>query len=211
MKNTGRYNTEGASEGEYQSGSEARVLKNLLNINSGAEIGQVETMKFAELSQKMIFSLLQDRAFSEQDIIAMHYDWLKDVYSWAGHYRQVNMSKGKFTFAAAHLVPKLMRDFEKTVLAKYTPCTFKSEDELLFALAIVHVEFVLIHPFREGNGRLARLISQLMALQGQLPLLDFSLIAREQKESYFSAIRQGLNDDYEPMKAIFSEIIATSR
>jgi cell filamentation protein len=104
-----------------------------------------------------------------------------------------------------------MKDFEKTILAKYTPCIFKSEDELLSALAIVHVEFVLIHPFREGNGRLARLISQLMALQAQWPLLDFSIIAGEKRQPYFSAIRQGLHSDYEPMKAIFSEIIAASR
>lgn len=104
-----------------------------------------------------------------------------------------------------------MKNFEKTILAKYTPCIFKSEDEVLSALAVVHVEFVLIHPFREGNGRLARLLSQLMALQAQWPLLDFSIIAGEKRESYFSAVRHGLESNYEPMKTIFSEIIAMSR
>jgi len=33
------------------------------------------------------------------------------------------------------------------------------------ALAEVHAELILIHPFREGNGRLARLLALLMALQ----------------------------------------------
>ncbi|TAK86063.1 MAG: hypothetical protein EPO20_09750 [Betaproteobacteria bacterium] len=32
------------------------------------------------------------------------------------------------------------------------------------ALAETHVELVLIHPFREGNGRIARALSTLMAL-----------------------------------------------
>ncbi len=210
MKNTGRYNTQGSNEGEYEQSSENTVLKNLLNITSETEMENIETIKFAELSQKMIFSLPQDKSFCEQDIIAMHHDWLKDIYSWAGNYRQVNMSKGKFTFAAAHLIPKLMINFEKKVLAKYTPCLFKSEDELLSALAEVHVELVLIHPFREGNGRLARLISQLMALQAELPLLDFSMIKEEKKEAYFAAVRQGLVSDYEPMKAIFSGVIEAS-
>ena len=141
----------------------------------------------------------------------MHRQWLKEIYSWAGRYRQVNMSKGGFPFAAAHLVPKLMQEFDSCILARYTPCLFNSEDEILTALAIVHVEFVLIHPFREGNGRLARLVSQLMALQAQLPLLDFSIIAGEKKEEYFSAIRRGLNRDYAPMKTIFSELIEASR
>ncbi len=34
----------------------------------------------------------------------------------------------------------------------------------------VHEELVLIHPFREGNGRVARLLSTLMAFQAGLPM-----------------------------------------
>jgi cell filamentation protein len=211
MKNTERYNTSKSDEGEYQSGSENTVLKNLANLTTKAEIEQLETTKLVELSEQTILSLLQNKRFCEKDVIAMHQQWLKEIYNWAGRYRQVNMSKGGFPFAAAHLIPRLMQEFDRVILAKYTPCIFNSEDEILTALAIVHVEFVLIHPFREGNGRLARLISQLMALQAQLPLLDFSSIAGEKKEDYFSAIRQGLNRNYGPMKAIFSELIEVSR
>lgn len=74
--------------------------------------------------------------------------------------------------------------------------------------AETHVELVLIHPFREGNGRIARVLSTLMALQAGLPLLNFSGIATgEKKEEYFAAARAGLDRNYEPMKKIFSEII----
>ena len=41
------------------------------------------------------------------------------------------------------------------------------------ALALTHAEFVLIHPFREGSGRLVRLLSTLMAVQASLPALDY--------------------------------------
>ena len=41
------------------------------------------------------------------------------------------------------------------------------------ALAIVHAELILIHPFRDGNGRLARMLSTLMGLQARLPLWSF--------------------------------------
>lgn len=46
-------------------------------------------------------------------------------------------------------------------------------DCLLEDLAIIHAEFLLIHPFREGNGRLARWLAELMCLQSGLPLPDF--------------------------------------
>ncbi len=56
------------------------------------------------------------------------------------------------------------------------------------ALAETHVELALIHPLREGNGRLAPVLSTLMALQAGLQVLDFSVIAVEKKKEYFTAV-----------------------
>ena len=78
-------------------------------------------------------------------------------------------------------------------------------------LAVTHVELVLIHPFRDGNGRLARALSSLMALQARLPLLDFNLIAGESKQAYFAAIQAGLDHHYVPMERLFEAIIEQSR
>ena len=80
-----------------------------------------------------------------------------------------------------------------------------TDEALIDALAIVHIEFILIHPFREGNGRLSRLLANIMALQAGQPMLDFSVMD-EQKENYFSAVQAGL-DNYEPMKAIFRQVL----
>jgi cell filamentation protein len=76
---------------------------------------------------------------------------------------------------------------------------------------VVHVEFVLIHPFREGNGRLARLLATLMALQADLPSLDFGGIRGPRRQEYFAAVRSGLERDYEPMERIFTAVIGRSR
>jgi len=47
----------------------------------------------------------------------------------AGEYRQVNVSKGGFMFAAASQVPRLMDQFERGPLSEYTPCQFRERDE----------------------------------------------------------------------------------
>lgn len=69
---------------------------------------------------------------------------------------------------------------------------------------------MVIHPFREGNGRAARMLSILMALQAGLPLLNFSAIAEEKKQAYFAAVQAGLDKNYTPMERLFSEIIERS-
>ena len=71
----------------------------------------------------------------------------------------------------------------------------------------VHAELILIHPFREGNGRCARLLALLMAMQANLPTLDFSTFARRGKGRYISAIHAALDRDYAPMTDLFGKII----
>jgi len=53
-------------------------------------------------------------------------------------------------------VPRLAQDFERGPLQEYTPRSFDTTAAQATALAIVHTELILIHPFR-GNGRCARL------------------------------------------------------
>jgi cell filamentation protein len=85
-----------------------------------------------------------------------------------------------------------------------------SEGELVEALAIIHIETILIHPFRDGNGRLSRLVSNIMALQADYPMLDFSYMDNK-REAYFSAIHiQAGLDDSEPLQKIFRQVLLDS-
>ncbi len=79
--------------------------------------------------------------------------------------------------------------------------------KIIESLAVTHCELVLIHPFREGNGRLSRLLATLMALQAGLPLLDFSGISGRKKEGCFAAVQAGLARDYAPMEQIFRSVV----
>jgi cell filamentation protein len=72
---------------------------------------------------------------------------------------------------------------------------------------VVHVELVLIHPFREGNGRLARMLSILMGWQAGLPSLDFGNIKGKKKQEYLLAVQAGMDRNYAPMERIFSDVI----
>jgi len=117
------------------------------------------------------------------------------------------MDKDGFPFAFPEQISKLMTEFEKGPLRQFTPCRFSSLKEVIKALAIVHTELVLIHPFREGNGRVARMVAILMALQAGLPPLDFSGITSQKKKKYIQAIHAGFKEDYKPMEKIFESVI----
>lgn len=79
------------------------------------------------------------------------------------------------------------------------------------ALAEVHAELILVHPFRDGNGRLARLLALLMALQADLPPLDFSPMAGRGRHAYIAGIHAAMSGEYVPLKRLFVRIIDHSQ
>lgn len=210
MKKKGRYDVSGSVEAQFEPGSNDTVLKNKLGIVDPKEMDRVEAEGLIEATDAFFHEYEVDHKFTADDICHMHKEWLGDIYDWAGNYRTVNISKDDFSFAMAAQIPKLMELFTKEQLAKYTPCNFSDRNEVVKALAEVHIELVLIHPFREGNGRCSRILASIMALQAGFPVLDFSVISGARKKDYFAAVQVGLDRNYEPMEKLFDEIIENS-
>ncbi len=204
-----RYEAHGI-ETEFESGSRGRVLRNMLGIRSVREMHRAESAALLIATNQLIDETTETQRFTASDIRNIHRRWLGAIYAWAGEYRSVNIAKHDFMFAAADQVPRLMREFEQGPLRDYTPCRFDVIQEQEDALAVVHAELILIHPFHEGNGRCARVLSTLMALQADLPALDFSGVQGKEKRYYIAAIHQAMERNYEPMKEVFRRVIARS-
>jgi cell filamentation protein len=202
----GRYDAQGL-QAEFEPGARGRVLKNLRGIRRAREMAQVES---EALVAAQLWSLEQYSAthrFTALDIREIHRQWMGAIYSWAGEYRSVNLSKDGFPFAIAGQIARLMDNFERTELTQETPCAGMGHDRLARALARTHAELVLIHPFREGNGRCARILAYLMALQAGLPSLDFSPLAGRGKRAYIAAIHATLERNYVPLERLFGKAI----
>lgn len=100
-----------------------------------------------------------------------------------------------------------MAELERGVLRRLTPCDGSDHSGLAEALAEVHAEVILIHPFRDGNGRVARLLAVLMALQAGLPQLDFRPLDGRGKRAYVVAIHAAMGRNYGPLAALFRRVI----
>ena len=191
---------------QFEPGSRKKVLENLLHIKTKRAMDSHETVALKQAEEAFFRTYTREHRFSTIDICNMHRIWLGRIYNWAGKYRTVDLTKG-IRFAHALYVPKLMEDFEKNVLHLHTPCIFELKKQVIKALAEVHVELILIHPFLEGNGRVARILATLMALQAGLPLLDFSSIKANKKLEYFKAVQLGRDGNYKPMEKVFAEVV----
>ena len=191
-------------ESEFQPGSRGRVLRNLLGITRVREMERVESQLLTVTQRTAGDFYGPNHRFTPSDIRRLHRLWLGSIYPWAGKYRTVNIGKGGFQFAHAPLIPRLMAVLGKEVLRRHTPCGSATGVTVARSLAEVHAELILVHPFRDGNGRLARLLSVLMASQAGFRSLALSALAAEGKRTYVHAIQTAMCRDYAPLERLFA-------
>ena len=146
--------------------------------------------------------------FDTKFILKIHKMALSHLYSFAGRLRDVNLSKGGFPFASAKFLPETMSAFDKEILSQL-PDKYNSKEDLIKDIGVVHGELLFIHPFREGNGRTARLISNLMSRKAGYEGLMFEKVGKKEFEKYIVAVQNCANKDYKKMtefiRSIFPE------
>ena len=135
----------------------------------------------------------------------MHKLSLGHLYSFAGKYRDVNLSKGGFAFPASRFLPETMIGFENEILVKLLN-KYNSKEELVKDIAKVHAELLFIHPFREGNGRTARILANLMSRKQGYDALKFELITEKEFDNYVLAVESSADKNYEKMEKIIGFI-----
>ncbi len=195
---------------EFEPGSHGEVLKNQLGIITRVCMEEAESAALKFATDELLGIYDTGQRFTGEDIRFMHKAWLGNIYAWAGGYRKVHMGREDIAFAPVRQIPNLMKSLEEGPLHRYTPCNFKSADRVTKALAEVYIELYIIHPFRRGSARTARLLVTLMAAQAGLPLLDFRDIAADKSVRYQLALESGLHGDLGPMEELFGLILQRS-
>lgn len=198
-----RYKVSG-TEGQFQPGSDDRVLLNLIGLTDPADMMIAETELLEALYLQIFDNFPSEVTF--QTICNWHHTWLGNVYSWAGHYRTVNMSKPDIIFTPAIWIQELAQDFNTKYLSRFHELPEMNDDELVAFLAAVHVEFILIHPFREGNGRISRLLLDVMAVKAGAQPLDYTLWDAN-RDFYFKSIQAGRDGDYQHAERLVRDIL----
>ena len=117
-----------------------------------------------------------------------------------------------FDTTPAHLTPKEMQE-----LVEWIQTALKEKKiHPLVVIGNFLVEFLMIHPFQDGNGRLSRVLTNLLLLQqGYLytPYVSHEKLAEDNKPDYYMALRKSQktlktkNEDVTPWLDFFLSMI----
>lgn len=160
------------------------MLENKLGLTSSAELARMEEQlskkKAVLLFEKGILDSLPAGKFST--LQAIHRYLFEDIYEFAGEIRKVNMAKGIFRFAPLMYLDAALENIDKMPQSDF--------DEIIEK----YVEMNIAHPFREGNGRSARIWLDHMLKQEIGKVIDWSKV---DKEDYLLAMERSPVKDIE--------------
>lgn len=138
------------------------VLKNKLEIQEQDQLDAFE----ADITLARIVSIENESIegnFDFDHLKRIHYEIFQDIYDWAGEVRRVDILREDSRFANVRMIDsaasKLFEELRKEDLFK-----IKKQDEVAERLAHYLSEINVLHPFRDGNGRVQRVFISKLAL-----------------------------------------------
>lgn len=160
------------------------ALENKLEITSSSELAREEERiskgKAVKLFENGMLDSLPAGKFSTLQKI--HKFLFEDIYDFAGNIRAVNMAKGNFRFAPIMYLQAALKNIDEMPQSCYEEIVEK------------YVEMNIAHPFREGNGRSARIWLDHILKNEIGKVVDWSKV---DKEDYLLAMERSPIKDVE--------------
>lgn len=189
-------------EGAKLSDEDVEKLMRGLSIQKFADRDKQEVKGYYELLEN-VFAAWEKIPFTEGTIKHLHRELLKYVEKDKQHRGEYKKTENKvemineagesvgtlFDTTPAYLTPKEMQE-----LVEWTQEARGSRQyHPLLVIGNFLVEFLQIHPFQDGNGRLSRVLTNLLMLQAGYPYMPYvshEKIIEDNKAEYYVALRR---------------------
>jgi len=179
-------------------GETAFVIEEGLTI-SGKPLKDHEEVVGHAKAIDLVYDLIRrESQLAEKDLFDLHkavqtervVDVYKPVGAWKVEPNSTVIVSGNdqviFEYAPSKDVPELMQGwlalFQKTCKEKAA-----NKEQALMAYVFLHISFVRIHPFWDGNGRIARLIANVPVIRAGYPPI---IIPKERRQEYIEALSE---------------------
>jgi len=208
-KRPDRYDVSGSVEAEYVD-ADRTVLVNKRGVTELATLQHLEEEALAAAYRTLLSEARLDTPMSCELVRHIHRRIFSDLYAWAGRWRSVWISKPGITWSAPDFIDQNMNAWQRDVLGKYPAVALGQDSAFCGAVAEIQGEFLVIHPFREGNARTIKLLTDLLATQTDRRPLVYDR-TDEGKKRYIAAAEAAFRKDYVPLLQVIRQALEQAR
>ncbi len=204
-----RYDVSGNTEAQYVDETQT-VLVNKPGITRLETLQAAEEQALAEAYGQLLRDVRVDTPMTCELLRHIHSRIFGELYEWAGRWRTVWINKPGVTWPPPDFLGPSMDEFERTVLARWPASTIRDDEMFCRAAGEIQGEFLTIHPFREGNARTIKLLTDLLAAQTGRPLLAYDN-SPGGADAYVDAAKKAFTRDHSALATLIAEALARSR
>lgn len=189
-------------EGSRLSDEDVEKMMRGLIVKKFADRDQQEVQGYFELLEN-IFHSWKHIPFTESTIKHLHKELLKFVSKderHRGDYKKSENSvemfdeNGKSIGVIFETTPAFLTPKQTQELVEWTINALKQEEfHPLLIIGNFLIEFLAIHPFQDGNGRLSRILTNLLMLRAgyeYVPYVSHEKLVEDNKANYYIALRK---------------------
>lgn len=153
-----------------------------------------EVLRYVQALEMGIKRILAGEQISMGMILDMHQTLLstgRGANKEPGKIRETQNWIGGLTPDRAMFVPPPPEEVKNCINQLLNYWTTSSDNALIKA-ALIHLQFETIHPFRDGNGRIGRLLITLLLCQEKMiaePMVYLSLYFKENRQEYYEKLQ----------------------
>ena len=131
-----------------------------------------------------------------------------------GKFRKIEAAVSKHTPPKYYFIPQLMENYCNDIKTrlKHLPIIDNSDflNELIEFLAWAHHKFLWIHPFQDYNGRIGRLLINVILFNLDLPPVELRVETESGRKKYIEALQKADAGDYIKLEKIIESAIKES-
>ncbi|MFO0945635.1 MAG: Fic family protein [Planctomycetota bacterium] len=207
-ESSNRYSVAGNVEARYVDEAQS-VLVNKRGITDLHTLEIAEEEALANAYGRLVGEVRAYTPMTCELLLHAHRLNFGDLYEWAGRWRTVTISKPGVIWPPPNYLDQAMAAIGRDILSAYPSDSLTEEHSFCQALGQIQGEFLAIHPFREGNARTIKLLTDLLSLQTGRPPLAY-----DQTESgvarYIDAARSAIQKEYGPMAEVIRQALAVA-
>ena len=209
-------------EGNTLTYGQTELLLMFGKVDGDAKMHDLEEMKAHNVGLKMMQTEAADaeRPLTESFIRELHRTLLREDYNvqrqmpdgstatytvHAGIYKTrpnsvVTVTGEKFEYASPEETPALMTD----LVDWYNQAAASGNYTSIELASLFHYRYIRIHPFEDGNGRIARLLVNFILLRHNYPMI---VVKSNDKEQYLNALNKSdINVGLTPSNGAHAEL-----
>lgn len=212
---TGKYEPSEGAAGSGESSTRpvnsTGYLETAHGLMTYSEVAETLAVSVVKAIENIVSTNPDNLNISPEWVCSIHRDIAGSLFpDWAGRLRDINVLVGTHTPPPYYEVPVHIRLYCEDLSARLENVSIEEIEGVAEVLAFADWRFQWVHPFRDFNGRVGRILLSAVLFRLKLPPAETAAVKPSARALYLEALHTADQGNLEPLTEIWEERLSAA-